>query len=115
FPLVVPTRGPRLGFVPRAGVTVPPAPATRAPAASWISTCTAGEIVASIVVLVGCTVNASWAGTGGVVGPVSPPHPAAPAASPTDRCHHASRATDLEPVTIGAASLLTRWPSPATG
>src|SRR5207249_11816700 len=87
----------------------------RSRAGSWIATWPAGGIVPSMVVVVGCTVNASWAGAVGVVGPVSPPHPAAAAANPTDRSHHALRATDLESVTIGAASLLTRWPSPATG
>src|SRR5437879_28482 len=87
-----------------ARVTGSRAVATRAPAASWTSTCTAGEIVASIVVRVGCTVNASFAGTVGVVGPASPPHPADPAASPTDRSHHASCAKDLEWLTIGATT-----------
>src|SRR5438093_9646542 len=115
FTVVVPNSVPPPGFVPMASVTGSRAPATRAPAASWISTCTAGEIVPSMVVVVGCTVNASWAGTVGAVGPVSPPHPAPAAANPPDRSHHALRATDLELVTIGAASLLTRWPSPATG
>src|SRR6266513_1520858 len=102
FTVVVPNSVPPLGFVPMVSVTGLRAVATRTPAASWISTCTAGEIVASIVVVVGCTVKASCTGPAGVVGPFSPPQPAVALVSASDRMHHACRAKDPPPLIIQA-------------
>ena len=62
--VVVPARVPLLGFVPIASVTFRVLLVTRLLEASKMRTVTAGVIVASLSVLVGCTPKASFVGAG---------------------------------------------------
>src|SRR3989442_6838690 len=63
---VVPERVPPPGFVPMATVTLPPNAVAVFPWASCAVTCTAGEIPAPAMVLLGCTVNTSCVATPGL-------------------------------------------------
>ena len=60
FTVVVPERVPPLGLVPMAMAMLSVAVVTVLPKESCTVTCTAGEMDAPAVVLLGCTVKASW-------------------------------------------------------
>ena len=75
--VVVPERIPLAGLVPIATVMLVVAVVTVLPWASWTATCTAGVLAAPATELLGCTMNASFAGApppGGCTGP-PPEHP----------------------------------------
>src|SRR5204863_1376338 len=65
--VAVPESVPPPGLAPMATVTLPANPVAVLPCASRAVTCTAGAIVAPAVVVPGCTVNASWLATPGVM------------------------------------------------
>ena len=64
---VVPLSVPPLGLVPMASVTLSVALVTVLPNASRTVTCTAGLIATPPLVLLGCTVKASWLAAAGVM------------------------------------------------
>src|SRR2546430_399328 len=57
--VLVPDKGPGLGFVPFASVMFPVTPVAVLPPASWAVTSTAGVIAVPAVVVLGCTENTS--------------------------------------------------------
>src|SRR5213593_1296322 len=79
----VPDRVPPAGLTPSATVTLPAKPVAVLPRASNAVTRTAGLMVAPVVVVLGCSVNASWVAVpGATVKPalVPPARPGAVAA-----------------------------------
>ncbi len=65
--VVVPASVPPPGLEPIATVTFAVNPVAVFPSASRAVSCTAGVIVTPAVVLLGCTVNASWVAVPGVM------------------------------------------------
>ena len=80
--MAVPESVPPPGLAPMATVTFPANPVAVLPCASRAVTPTAGLIAAPAVAFVGCTVNASWLATPGVMLKLELVAPARPLAAP---------------------------------
>src|SRR6266849_8953708 len=63
----VPDKVPPAGLTPSATVTLPAKPVAALPRASNAVTRTAGLMVAPVVVVLGCSVNASWVAVPGAI------------------------------------------------